>query len=586
MFIISDEYDTGGYRMNYRRELNSALKKLKDIEFALNESAIVAITDQKGIIQFVNDKFCEISKYKREELIGQDHRIVNSGYHDKEFMKNVWKTIGSGKIWRGEFRNKAKDGTFYWVDTTIVPFLNSNGKPYQYIAIRYDITEKKKIQKEMERMAYIDSLTGVPNRNSLNKYIRHYIKAKRKSQMAILFLDIDRFKSINDHYGHFVGDLLLEEVGTRLKACVPNEHTIFRQGGDEFIIILEDFKSQNDVESIAQSIVEELSKPYNISGRRILASTSIGVSISPKMNVTHENQLIIESLIKQADTAMYHAKRKGGNQYCFNTDKQMIELENYYKMEHELLKPSVMNEFYLVYQPIVQLKTNKIIGFEALIRWNNSKLGLVPPSEFIPILEDNGEIITVGEWVIKSACKQMKEWLENGLSLERISVNVSPVQFNHRSFVQEIIHILHETKLDPKYLELEITEGMLLNIDEALETLKELKKIGVHIAIDDFGTGYSSLYYLKHLPVDKMKIDQSFTRTLNKDGEIIVDTIIAMANNLNFIVTAEGIETDDQLNYLSTKKCDEGQGYYFSRPMLADEVVSFVKNYDRSYINN
>jgi len=564
--------------MNYKNELNSVLKKLKDIEFALNESAIVAITDQKGKIQFVNDKFCEVSKFSREELIGADHRIINSGYHDKAFMKNLWRTIGNGEVWRGEFKNKAKDGTYYWVDTTIIPFLNKKGKPYQYIAIRYDITKKKEIEKEMERMAYIDTLTGVPNRNSLNKYISQYVSTKRYSQLAILFLDLDRFKSINDHYGHYIGDLLLEEVGKRLKKCVPNENNIFRQGGDEFIIILENVQNQQEVVSIAQSIVESLSMPYYISNRRIITSTSIGISISPKMNISHENPHLIESLIKQADTAMYHSKSKGGNRYCFNNEKQNSELEIYYKMEHELMKPSVMQEFYLVYQPIVNLQTNKIIGFETLLRWNNSQLGQVPPSKFIPILEENGEIITVGTWVMKTACRQMKNWLNRGLPLERISVNVSPAQYNSKDFVKDVMKILEETNLDPEFLELEITEGMLLNVEEALITLKELKKLGVTISIDDFGTGYSSLSYLKHLPIDKMKIDQSFIKTLNKDGEIIVDTIITMAKNLNFTVTAEGIENLDQLSYLAMKQCHEGQGYYFSRPLPAEEVEAILKN--------
>jgi diguanylate cyclase (GGDEF)-like protein/PAS domain S-box-containing protein len=546
-------------------------KKLKDVEFALNESAIVVITDPIGTIQFANDKFCEISKYRKEELVGQNQNIVNSGYHPRNFFKSMWKTIGTGNIWRGEIRNKAKDGSTYWVDTTIVPFLDDKGKPYQYISIRNDITKRKSYEEYIEKMAYYDTLTLLPNRNQLSKRIKEH-SGNIGDQFTVLFLDVDQFKSINDNLGHDIGDVILKEVATRLKKCLREEDFISRQSGDEFVIILKQNTDYEMVTTIANSIIEEVRLPIEIENKYIAVTTSIGISSETLQYEKIDQNHFMKSLIKNADTAMYHAKKNGGNQYCLSTPEQSMEMDRNFHIEMELHQALSRNEFYIVYQPLVHLKINQMVGVESLLRWNNKELGNVSPAEFIPILEKTGEIIPIGKWILWTVCTQMKIWQQNGIFLQRISVNVSPIQFKEKHFVQDLKQILNETELDASYLEIEITEGTILEIDNVSKTLNDLQKLGVKVSIDDFGTGYSSLSYLKQLPIDTLKIDKTFIDDLDMDGEIIVNTIIHMGRNLRFRVIAEGIENNQQLHYLKQQNCDEGQGYYFSKPVLHGEI--------------
>jgi diguanylate cyclase (GGDEF)-like protein/PAS domain S-box-containing protein len=560
-----------GQQMNYQAILNKTQKKLEDIQLALNESCIVAITDSAGVIQFANDKFCEISKYSREELIGSNQSIVNSGHHSKAFMKEFWQTIGSGMVWRGEFRNKAKDGTLYWVNTTVVPFLYENGKPYQYIAIRQDITKRKEYEENMKLMAYYDPLTSLPNRNLLTKWFSE-LPHKNRETLAVLFIDFDRFKSINDNFGHITGDLLLKEVAKRLSNCLRKTDFVSRQGGDEFIAILNDIEEKEEVVTIVNKISKQLSLPYEIKNDQLFTSSSIGISMSSVHGDQCDCHDFIETLITQADNAMYLAKKQGGNTYCFSTPALNSERERFYKMEYELKQALEKEQFSVVYQPLFNLSTQNIVGAEALLRWKNPRIGNVSPAEFIPVLEELGYIIPVGEWVLKTVCTQMVEWQRQGFMLSRVAINVSPVQFRHKDFVCNLESILKETGLDSNLLELEITEGTILNIVDATRILSDLKKLGVKVSIDDFGTGYSSLSYLKKLPIDTLKIDKSFIDDLDTDGEIIVNTIIHMGKNLNFNVLAEGIETEDQLDYLKLQECHEGQGYYFSKPLAGKEL--------------
>jgi len=564
--------------MDDKIKLNEALKKLEDIELALNESSIVAITNQRGIIQFANDKFCQISKFNREELIGSQQNIVNSGYHSRAFFKEMWKTIGTGNVWKGEIKNKAKDGSYYWVDTTIVPFLNDKGKPYQYISIRHDVTKLKAYRQKVKQMAYEDPLTCLPNRHALHEWLQS--QAVKDHDMTVLFVDIDRFKAVNDTYGHRIGDMLLKEIANKLKMSLRQTDFIVRQGGDEFIIFLHELINKQDVMEIVNKLLEQFKYPLSFNREQIFVTASIGISMDSSQKEADIDYLqLADLLIKQADTAMYHAKKQGGNTYCFNTTDQNVQMQRYHSMEQKIKKALHQNEFSIVYQPLVHLKNSNIVGVEALLRWHNPQLGSISPVEFIPLLEELGDIIPVGKWVLQTVCKQMKAWQNAGVFINRASVNVSPVQFRDKGFVQDVKDILEETGLAPTNLELEITEGMILPTSKASNTLQQLRNLGVYISIDDFGTGYSSLSYLKNLPINTLKIDKSFIRELNTDEEVIVDTIINLGKNLNFNVLAEGIEKEEQLTYLKSQDCHEGQGYYWSKPVGADEMV---KIYQRS----
>lgn len=575
--ILLKKFSKGVTVMDYEADLRQVHKKLENIKTALNESTIVAITNQRGVIEFVNKNFCDISKYKKEELIGKTHQVINSNYHSREFFKEMWRTIGTGNVWKGEIRNQAKDGSYYWVDTTIVPFLNTRGKPYQYIAIRHDITNRKQYEKMIKKMAFYDPLTSLPNLNFLGKWLQSHT---RQEQTTVLYIDFNRFKSINDKYGHHIGDIILKKASQRLKQCLHKTDFISRLGWDEFIVILQGVSDKQEIISIVENITQQLSIPYDASGLYIHLSVSIGISMERWDKEKESDIHFIESLIRKADTAMKHAKRKDDNSYCFNTPDQNLKIDRYYQLEQEIETALEKNQFTVHYQPIIELKSEKMIGVEALLRWKNPKLGQVSPVEFIPRLEESGLIVPTGEWVLKTVCKQMKAWQDAGIFLKKACVNVSPIQFHHKDFTTCVKNIIEETQLDPAYLELEITEGTILNIDETHQVFKNLKESGISISIDDFGTGYSSLRYLKNLPINTLKMDKSFINDLDQDSKVIVDTMISMGKNLNFIVLAEGIEQKDQLDYLNRKGCHLGQGFYWSKPVKGQEIPALYKRFN------
>ncbi|GAB1782973.1 MULTISPECIES: putative bifunctional diguanylate cyclase/phosphodiesterase [Priestia] len=567
---------------HFEYKFKEALKKLNDIELALNESSIVAITDSRGFINHVNDKFCEISKYERHELLGQDHRIINSKHHSSLFFKELWSTIRSGKVWHGEIKNKAKDGSYYWVDTTIVPFLDERGKPYQYVSIRNDITKRKAYEEKIKQMAYYDPLTNLPNRYWLNKQLKKLLLDRESPELlAILFLDLDRFKSINDTLGHHHGDVLLRRVAERLRKCIPSSDFISRHGGDEFILVLHSLKNVEEIEEMTEQIVKEMSLPFYIDGDKVLTSTSVGISLFSKECQQHiipkDADELIDRLIKQADIAMYVAKRNGRNTYEMSSSSSNERIIKTISMENELKYALERHEFQLVYQPLIDLKTSGVIGAEALIRWNSAKFGTVYPNEFLPILEEVGLIVPIGKWVLEEACKQMKAWTELNSKASKIGVNVSPIQLKSSRFVAEMEQILKKTSLEPHFLELEITESVIQNSQESKKVLNRLRSLGVKVAMDDFGTCYSSLSYLKHLPINTLKIDKSFIDELDEVGKVLVETIIQMGKKLNFDLTAEGIENEEQLQFVTEQGCHIGQGYLFDKP-LSPEKMSRLLN--------
>ncbi|MFD0589928.1 putative bifunctional diguanylate cyclase/phosphodiesterase [Paenibacillus sp. GCM10027627] len=434
-----------------------------------------------------------------------------------------------------------------------------------------DITERFKAEQQINHLAYHDDLTGLPNRRLFTQKLTQLLECADgdRQPFALMFLDLDSFKKINDNLGHNHGDALLKQVAERLKrCCLSADHSVSRMGGDEFTILLKELKKQEEAIKVAESVIKEFESPFVVDEYEFYITASIGLAYYPQDGTD------AKTIMKHADIAMYQAKDSGKNNYAvYKAAKSNIGMEQL-TLENSIRKALQNDEFVLHYQPQIDLETGDIIGTEALIRWQHPKLGIIPPSKFIPIAEETGLIVPIGEWVMRTACKQNQEWMSKGFEPMKISVNLSSRQFLRRDLVQTVKNILKETGHDPNLLELEITESMTMDVDFAIEVLGELKKLGLHICIDDFGTGYSNLYYMKLFSIDRLKIDQSFIRDIMTDSidADIVSTIIAMAYNLGIEVIAEGVETEEQLNYLKRLKCREVQGYYYHRPLPAEQV--------------
>ncbi|MGE8006315.1 putative bifunctional diguanylate cyclase/phosphodiesterase [Lysinibacillus sp. NPDC093216] len=557
-------------------QVNYSLKELQDIFSVMNSSIIVAITDRTGKITFVNDHFCKISKYTREELLGQDHRLLNSGFHPRSFFREMWKTIGNGEMWNGEVCNRAKDGSLYWVKTTIFPFLDDNGKPYQYIAIRVDITAQKDIKK-ITHIAYHDELTGLPNRRKLEQRLENEFHQSRRTgeKFALFFIDVNRFKNINDGLGHIIGDMFLVEMANRLRNVDYTSNSIYRHNSDEFVIILNDV---DYIEDKAEEIISVFNESFVVDSYEFYASISIGISIFPD----HANSP--EELLKNADIAMYAAKSSRGNQYRLYRPNMEEINDKWLLLEtklHQALKKDILE---LHYQPKINLKTNTVIGMEALLRWHDPELGHMPPDRFIPFAEQCGLINDIGVWVLRKASAQVRTWNEvHNINL-RVAVNISPIHISTTGFVEMVHEVIAETKIDPQFLEIEITEMSMLDYTEDLiNTIKQLRALGITISLDDFGTGYSSLNYLKTFPVDVLKIDRAFVRDIvpEKSGIAMISAMISLAHALNLQVVAEGVEEEAELNVLREHGCEYVQGYYFSKPL---SVKDFTKLIVESYM--
>ncbi|MGM9950901.1 MAG: putative bifunctional diguanylate cyclase/phosphodiesterase [Lysinibacillus sp.] len=544
----------------------------KDMKVALDESVIVAITDKKGIITSVNDRFCAISKYERPELIGQDHRILNSGHHPKTFFRDMWKTIGNGRTWHGEICNRAKDGSLYWVQTTIVPFMDEKGKPYQYISIRTDITAQKNIQ-QITHIAYHDDLTGLPNRRNLLKRLEREVEEHTKlgTSFALFLLDINRFKNVNDGLGHKVGDLFLKEVSERLLATDSEKDSFYRLNGDEFVYLLKDVGRMKEM---AERILAIFKNSFRILDYEFYSSASIGISLFPEHGKT------VSNMIKSADMAMYEAKRKNGNSYVVYNDHINGTNDSLLMLETKLHQALQNDAFELHYQPKITVQTGEMEGMEALIRWTDEELGFVPPDQFIPFAEECGLISAIDEWVLRKAAMQAKEWNDvYGLQL-RVAVNISPKHLAEPTFVEKLKEIIEAVPFDPNRLEIEITEMSMMDQNEDLICkIQELKKMGVTISIDDFGTGYSSLSYLKQFPIDTLKIDRSFIQNISTEetGIAMVEAIIKIAHALNLDVVAEGVEERKELQILKGYSCEYVQGYYFSKPLSVKDFTHHLE---------
>lgn len=554
-------------------QMNYSLKELQDIFSAMNSSIIVAITDRTGKITFVNDHFCKISKYTREELVGQDHRLLNSGFHPKSFFREMWKTIGNGDMWNGEVCNRAKDGSLYWVKTTIIPFLDEKGKPYQYIAIRVDITAQKDIKK-ITHIAYHDELTGLPNRRKLEQRLENEFHQSRRTgeKFALFFIDVNRFKHINDGLGHIIGDMFLVEMSNRLRNIDHTSNSFYRHNSDEFVMILND---ASRIEEMAKEIISVFNESFIVDTYEFYASISIGISIFPD----HANS--VEELLKNADIAMYAAKSTRGNQYRLYRDNMDEANDKWLLLETKLHQALKQDRLELHYQPKIDLKTDSVIGMEALLRWYDPELGHIPPDRFIPFAEDCGLINDIGVWVLRKACAQARLWNESHELSLRVAVNISPIHISIGGFVDMVRGVIAETGIDPNLLEIEITEMSMLDYTEDLiDTIKQLRALGITISLDDFGTGYSSLNYLKKFPVDVLKIDRAFVRDIvpEKSGIAMISAMISLAHALNLQVVAEGVEEEAELNVLREHGCEYVQGYYFSKPLSVGDFTNLIVN--------
>lgn len=693
--------------MSMDRNIKTTDEELKDIKYALDQSAIVAITDAKGIILHVNELFVEISQYTEVELLGQNHRIINSGYHSKAFFHDMWTTIYSGNKWRGEICNKRKDGSFYWVDTTIVPLLDQDGKPHQFVSIRSDITKQKQMEREVqksselykliannssdfivvvsgngdfqyispsfnkilgydlqqlasgsnlysiivdeditevkrhvkyvdlmgnsstslefrirnvkEELVYIetsinvikddgdyfgyivfvmrditarkkadrrienladyDQLTKIPNRLTFRKKIQlEVVNAMRNdSTIALVFMNVDRLRYVNDSFGHEAGDYVLSVIANRLKVILPEKDVVSRVSGDEFAFILKNLKDAKHAGKIAEEILRYLEEPISISGHPYILSNSMGIAVCP------DHSKNATELSMMAEKALYNVKAAGGGSYEMYRAGTVQKTLERILLERELRKSIQKEHFKLEYQPKFNLAYEELIGVEALVRWDHPDLGRITPDRFIPIAEETRMIIELGEWIFREACLQAKKWEKAGYVKYIVGINMSIVQLEEPTIVSTIESILTETRIDPKYIEIEVTESAFSEREDIKEHIIEIRKLGIHVSIDDFGTGYSTFSYIKELPADILKIDMAFIRDIhtNTKSRAIVKAIISLAHTVNLKVIAEGIEYEEQVEILLEDGCLFGQGYYYSKPVVPEACERFMKKNTR-----
>ncbi len=558
-------------------------KKVEDklrlsAKFFETTSEGIIITNSRAVTVDVNDAFSTITGYSREEAIGENPRFLQSGRQDAKYYKKMWSTLLKTGKWQSEMWDRRKDGESYPILLTINEVRGDNGEITHYVAIFSDITSRKQTEERLQYLAHYDPLTDLPNRILFqDRLLQAFAQADRGDEtLALMFLDLDRFKTINDSLGHPAGDQLLIDVAKRLSHCTRVTDTVARLGGDEFTIVVTNVKNIHSVTVAAQKIIDALSNPFVIENRNVTITASIGITLYPSDGTN------IDDLLKNADVAMYHAKASGKNTYQYYSKKMNIESVEQLEMEISLRRALEREEFVLYYQPQVNFKTKEITGLEALIRWRSpGSSTLVLPNKFIPLMEETGLIVSVGEWVIRKVCEQSKAWEQAGFTSLRIGINLSPQQLRQKSLLKVIRQILKETKADPGFIEFELTESTIMqDMDGCIKVLNELRKMRFNIAIDDFGTGYSSLSYLKHFPIDTIKIDQTFIHDCISDSRnmAIVAAIITMGQSLNHKVIAEGVETEEHARLLSEHPCDEFQGYFYSYPLPAEEITLLLQN--------
>ncbi|MBF0471506.1 MAG: EAL domain-containing protein [Gammaproteobacteria bacterium] len=547
------------------------------VELAVKGRAIestqeaVVISNHRNEICYVNPAFEETTGYSSAEVVGRKPQLLQSGKHTKSFYEDMWQTLHQSGGWRGEIWNRRANGEVYpeWLSISVI--YDDLKQPLYYVGVFTDITHEEQVRQRLHQLAYHDATTGLPNRHLFMDRLQQAILHSRRSRsgFSLLFMDLDRFKTINDTLGHTVGDELLTQVGQRIELLIRDSDTVARMGGDEFIILLPEVIQSAVSSQMAQKILEEMAKPFKLAGRPYQLGISIGISIYPQDGGD------AETLIKHADIAMYRSKSQGRNTYHTYDPALDLKVQERVTLENDLRHAFNHEQLQLVYQPQVDLESGRWVGAEALLRWNHPQRGFISPAEFIPIAEECGLIVQIGYWVLRTAARQYLQWQSEGVELGTLSVNLSPHQFLQGDLLRHIREILEDTGMPPAHLGIEVTESAAMpNFEYSITILKKLQEMGVRIDIDDFGSGFSSLSHLRHLPIDTIKIDRQFIDEIpsNPDDVAIARAIIAMAQSLNLEMIAEGIETAEQLAFVKDHGCQTGQGYLFAKPMAAKEI--------------
>jgi len=535
----------------------------------------MTITDSDARIIAVNPAFCAITGYAAAEVLGKTPAVLNSGRQSEDFYREMWQTLKSAGQWQGELWNRRKDGAVFPELLSITAVQGEDGEAGNYIGVFIDISERKQSEARIHHLAHHDALTGLPNRLLLEDRIgQGVLKSKRAGRhMGIIFIDLDRFKNINDTLGHAVGDDLLIQAAQRGLSVLRDTDTLCRQGGDEFVAVLPELESRQDLAHVCQKLLAALCQPYLLAGHELTVSGSAGIALYPEDGET------ASELLRKADAAMYRAKEEGRNKFCFFSPEINTATLGELLLENDLFGALDRGEMSMHYQPKVHAGSGRIIGAEALMRWQHAQRGMISPEIFIPLAEENGLINALGEWAIRNVCAQQRAWLDAGLPVVPVAVNISAHQFAQQDLPKMLLQLLREFRLPAELIEMELTESLLMrNSSRATAMLQVLQRMNVQVAIDDFGTGYSSLSYLRQFPVQYLKIDRSFVSQIGASGEQVrlVSAIIAMAHELGLQVIAEGVETADQARYLIEHGCDQLQGYLYGRPQVAEAFSTLL----------
>lgn len=566
-------------------ELKKQQETLRKLSLATNQSPFpIIIANLDAEMEYVNDAFVTSSGYSKEEALGKNPRILQSGKTPHKTYVEMWAALSQEKPWQGELINRKKNGDLYTERAMISPVRNENNIVTHYLAHKEDITEQKYNAAKIKNLSHYDQLTGLANHALLDERFRHSISLAKEHDhpLTIMWLDIDNFKAINDGLGHHVGDELLLKVAEIFNLLVRDQDTLSRQSGDEFIFLLPGM-DENDAALMATRLLESLAAPIALNNNELIIKASIGIAIYPNDGDT------LGSLLMKAEAAMYRVKKEGRNGYRFFTSEMQEHSSRVLILGAALHRAIAQNELFLVYQPQICLATKTLVGAEVLLRWQHPELGSISPAEFIPIAESNGLIVPIGDWVLKTALQQLRHWQQSDLPNFVVAVNLSAVQFLQQGLASNIARLVEESGITPGTLELELTEAMAMsNPEAAIITMRELHALGLLLSIDDFGTGYSSLSYLKRFAIEKLKIDQSFVRDLhsNAEDQAIVTAIIQMARGLDIKTIAEGVETAEQVEFLRQRGCDEVQGYFYARPMPANDFELFLRRFDSGHLSH